>query len=452
MQLLKQSTTTTILVGPVLDSAGAAVTTAVLANFSITKNGTVAVLTGATVAHDHNGHYTIALTTGNTDTLGRLTITINNSAMAMAPFRYSVLTASAFDTLVTNGTIAKAGDQMDLINSPNATARQAFATTIEAAILNEGDATALLAAIAAKVEQFLINDGDATATLAAIATAVNAAVVAGQIGTDLTTTKASAATAATQATAAASSAATAATQATTAATNTTTLLGRITAPVYQMFLDFIQMLTGSTTANVKWTTKALENAPASSGSGSGTGARTVTITVNDGTTALQNAIVRMHEGASSYTATTNASGVATFNLDDATYTVAITKQGYSYAGTTLVVDGDESQTYSMTQISITPGSGSATTGYVTCLDNTGTAEADVTVYAQMIDPPTSGTGYAYDASVRTVTSDEDGVAELTGMIKGATYQLWRGKRATGRTVTIPSDAGSTYALPSLVGE
>ncbi len=51
------------------------------------------------------------------------------------------------------------------------TAAQTAAAT-EAAILNEGDATALLAAIAAKVEQLLINDGDATTTLAAIATAV----------------------------------------------------------------------------------------------------------------------------------------------------------------------------------------------------------------------------------------------------------------------------------------
>lgn len=60
----------------------------------------------------------------------------------------------------------------------------AMPAALEAAILNEGDATALLAAIAAKVEEFLINEGDATATLAAIATAVNAAVVAGQVGTD----------------------------------------------------------------------------------------------------------------------------------------------------------------------------------------------------------------------------------------------------------------------------
>lgn len=56
--------------------------------------------------------------------------------------------------------------------------RDTLANVLEAAILDEGDATALLAAIAAKVEEFLINEGDATATIAAIATAVNAAVTA----------------------------------------------------------------------------------------------------------------------------------------------------------------------------------------------------------------------------------------------------------------------------------
>jgi drug/metabolite transporter superfamily protein YnfA len=55
-------------------------------------------------------------------------------------------------------------------------AKAAYATEIEAAILNEGDATALLAAISAKVEEFLINDGDSAATLAAIASAVRTAL------------------------------------------------------------------------------------------------------------------------------------------------------------------------------------------------------------------------------------------------------------------------------------
>jgi len=90
------------------------------------------------------------------------------------------------------------------------------------------------------------------------------------------------------------------------------------------------------------------------GSGTGTGARTVVVTVNDGATALQNAAVRLTEGASSFKGLTNVSGVVTFNVDDATYTVGITKGGYSYAGTTLVVDGAEAVTYSMTANSSTP--------------------------------------------------------------------------------------------------
>jgi len=48
----------------------------------------------------------------------------------------------------------------------------AVATAVEAAVLDEGDATALLTAIAAKVEEFIINEGDAAATMTAIAAAV----------------------------------------------------------------------------------------------------------------------------------------------------------------------------------------------------------------------------------------------------------------------------------------
>jgi hypothetical protein len=87
--------------------------------------------------------------------------------------------------------------------------------------------------------------------------------------------------------------------------------------------------------------------------GSGTGARTITVTIDDGTDPLENAIVRMTEGVNTYTALSDVTGVATFNLDDATYVVAITKSGYSYAGTTLLVDGDETETYSLTQVTPT---------------------------------------------------------------------------------------------------
>ena len=109
MQVLKQSTTATILVGPVLDADGAAYTAAVIGDFNITKNGSTAALAAAaTATHSHNGMYLIALTTGNTDTLGRLDVSMNNTSYAMTNHRYEVLTANQFDALVTNGTVTPA--------------------------------------------------------------------------------------------------------------------------------------------------------------------------------------------------------------------------------------------------------------------------------------------------------------------------------------------------------
>ena len=109
MQVLKQSTTDPILVGPVLDSDGDAYTAAVIGDFNITKNGSTAALAAAaTATHSHNGMYLIALTTGNTNTLGRLDVSMNNTSYAMTNHRYEVLSTNQFDALVTNGTVTPA--------------------------------------------------------------------------------------------------------------------------------------------------------------------------------------------------------------------------------------------------------------------------------------------------------------------------------------------------------
>jgi hypothetical protein len=109
MQLLKQSTAATVEVGPVLDANGDPYTGASAADFNITKNGTTAALASPTTAtHSHNGTYLVALTTGNTDTLGRLSISINKATYAMTIFRYEVLAANQFDAIVTNGTVTPA--------------------------------------------------------------------------------------------------------------------------------------------------------------------------------------------------------------------------------------------------------------------------------------------------------------------------------------------------------
>jgi len=193
---------------------------------------------------------------------------------------------------------------------------------------------------------------------------------------------------------------------------------------------------------------------AAASASAGTGARLVTITVNDGTTVLQNAVVRLTEGGNTYRALTNVSGVATFNVDDATYSVAISKVGYSYAGTTIVVNGVETATYSMTAINVTPGSGDLTTGYLTCLDELGAAEASVAVRCQLVQVPSSGTGFAYDSTVQVETSAANGLVEFP-MVKGCRYLIWRGsiKPPAGIVpVLISASAGSTTALGSLIGD
>jgi len=90
-------------------------------------------------------------------------------------------------------------------------------------------------------------------------------------------------------------------------------------------------------------------APGASGwPSTGLGARTAVVTVDDGSSPLQNAQVRLQNGPEIYILTTNALGQVTYNLDDATWSVAITKPGYSFDEVALVVDGDINPTYSMT--------------------------------------------------------------------------------------------------------
>lgn len=197
----------------------------------------------------------------------------------------------------------------------------------------------------------------------------------------------------------------------------------------------------------RFTTKALEQAPG--GSASGSGARTVTVTVNDGTTPLQNATVRMSEGANTYVATTNSSGVATFNLDELVFTVAITKPGYQFNGDSLTVDGNETVTYSMTAISITPSNPSLVTGYYTCYSELGFVESGVTVTLQ-VDRVPSQTGLALDSAVRTTTSDSNGLAQFTNLVPGAWYKVRRGE-GNYYTFQISATATGSVELNSIIG-
>jgi hypothetical protein len=185
------------------------------------------------------------------------------------------------------------------------------------------------------------------------------------------------------------------------------------------------------------------------GGGTGTGARTVAIIVNDGTTALESARVRFTKGAETYVSSTNVSGQVSFSLDDGTWSVAITLAGYSFTPTTLVVNGDETQTYSMTLVSISASDPGFITGYWQCYDEDGVAEVGQTIQMRM--KTCSGYGIIYDSKIRSEVSDTTGLATFTNLDPGMTYQVRRGESGKWINVTIPSTATSPYALQSIVG-
>ena len=155
---------------------------------------------------------------------------------------------------------------------------------------------------------------------------------------------------------------------------------------------------------------------------SGSGAYTLTVQVTDGTTALQGAKVRLTQGVTTLSATTNASGIATFGVDALTYAVAITKDGYSFAPTTKAVSGTGTQTYAMTAVVITPPSSPAlSTVTAQILTAAGAAVPKARVRVRITASP-GGSGSICLGDYATYTADEDGVVEME-LIKNATYQL-----------------------------
>lgn len=117
--IIRQSTARTILVGPVLDSAGAAKTDEVVGSIRITKNGTVgSANVSATLTHDHAGKYRLALTATDTDTVGVLEVSLNSGTNDMPIARLCVVEETVYDALFA---AAAAGYQVPIWSSAGAT-------------------------------------------------------------------------------------------------------------------------------------------------------------------------------------------------------------------------------------------------------------------------------------------------------------------------------------------
>lgn len=159
--------------------------------------------------------------------------------------------------------------------------------------------------------------------------------------------------------------------------------------------------------------------------------------------------MRVSQGAESYLVETDANGIAAFSLDTATWTVQITKPGYTFTATTLLVSGVETQTYSMTAVSIpAPADPLLATGFVYCYGTDGAIESGVAIHFKMTAGPGTD-GYALDSEEFTITSDATGLASHAGFVRGATYRVRRGTEGSPTSIVIPN--AGTFDIAEIIG-
>lgn len=102
MKFLRQSTAATIKAGPFLDATdGATAETGLSLTAKVSKNGaSMAARSDATaITHDADGYYAVALNTTDTNTVGRLRLSMTASGALPVWEDFTVLSGAMFDAL-----------------------------------------------------------------------------------------------------------------------------------------------------------------------------------------------------------------------------------------------------------------------------------------------------------------------------------------------------------------
>lgn len=192
------------------------------------------------------------------------------------------------------------------------------------------------------------------------------------------------------------------------------------------------------------------------------GAYACTWTVTDGTDPLQGAKIRFTEknGSHSIIKTTDANGQASMSLDEKTWEVSITKDGYTHSPEDHIVTSSSSThvaSFAMStgsQVPV-PSDPNLTTGVLHLVNEDGTNAVGQKASMKIIDGPGTA-GYSYDNETWEVTSDANGDCIFgsltTGLIRGATYELTRGtSKRISVEVTVPTGVDS-FSLNEVIGK
>lgn len=174
----------------------------------------------------------------------------------------------------------------------------------------------------------------------------------------------------------------------------------------------------------------------------GTGPFLVEITVDDGTDPLVGVDVRLLEGINSATDTTIAGGIANLSVGAATWWVLLAKDGYSFTPVQLVVDGDETVTYSMTLVVVPPaGVAGKTNAFFYTINEPGVVP-NVAIEATLVSAP-AGTGSIFIGKTIRGSSNGAGLFQWEAFVD-STYQVKIGNKIF--QITIPADAADPYEV------
>lgn len=176
----------------------------------------------------------------------------------------------------------------------------------------------------------------------------------------------------------------------------------------------------------------------------GQGAYTYTITAQDtGGNNLQNISVSLTSGITQLQTTTNSSGVAIFNVNAATWTVAAFSPGYSYAGSFVPVSANGNTTIVLTLVvpPANPGPGQIAGWLYTQLPGT--------VIAYQMTAAPAGMGNEFTGALQYGTSDSSGYWVGT-FYQGASYTVQSGDSGTPVSFTAPT-SGTQFSILNLLG-
>ena len=199
-----------------------------------------------------------------------------------------------------------------------------------------------------------------------------------------------------------------------------------------------------------FTEEALANAPSGGGSGlTGPFTRTITVTDAADDSPIEAAKVRLYRTGETETKPTEADGHVEFTTEAATFSYAVTANGYGGASGTIVISANGATTIELTANSVTPPTNPDLSAIeVLCLDEDFEAASGIDVDFRMASVASGDQNRAHPGAKKTVTSNGSGIARFEGP-QGATIEWKRGTGQQWTPVTLDND--SVTNVTSVIG-